>query len=1073
MRRAHRPKGYLGTACLVVLEVVLGLLAIALVIFGFVFWRLTEGPISLDFLTPYLEDAINDDSPTGPRLAIGETYLTWDAQRDAVEITVDDLTLVDTEGEVGLDLPETNLDFSIGELVRGEVVITEIEFVGAEVAVRHDPDGSFTILMAPQSDGEPDRDYDVPIGEEGASVLNLLDRLLGPRGPSALSGLNQIEFLDSRVVVDDRQLGSNWSVPVRQVMLQRSVKGLSGEIDVQLDLERESGFANIAFVYDAENGLLDAAGQVGDIDPSRLAELLPRIEGLANVESTISGDVSATLSRDGSLFFVDFELDLGRGRVWPALRDTPALPILGGTISGTVDLLTGALDVYEGTLHSGTPEKPGPAIAVTFNLTPQSEGASLVRVSSRAGAFDATELDWLWPPIFATAGQSWVTQNITAGRVRNGAFDTEIAIANGQAEIQDLKARFDFEDLTIHYLRPMPPITGLSGSAEVGPNALTFRTETGGKLSGLTLEKGTVVISRLDQAVPWLQIDSPVSGSVPDFLRVLDSPRLGLISKAGIVKDGSAGRGRGVVSLGIPLSNDVTFDAIAFHADGRFRDVKLRNVILGQDVEGKDLSLSVGKEDLRLTGQASMAGTPMQVDYTQNFEGELSLKGSTRDLRASSLETLIPAVAGRISGAGSGRLEVSGNPAQVLRVKVDSDLTGLGVSIPELEWSKQPAAGGQLSLGLVIRQGELQRINDIAFSAPRLTLKGDVALAEGNLVRADLHRAVMPGIQLSEVVVAPQGTGLRIDIGGGVFDARSYIKNPEFGDDHEPVEPPLYVSAPRFDRVILPNGELRQVNLSFIKGSSGIELGLSGRMVAKGLDYGALRLVYGPNDSAGRRLHLDAANVGALLSILDVMEEIDGGRLTLRAQTPPRQPEGALSGTLNITRFRIPDIPSGLKALMVATITGIGDVVSGSGLTFDRLDSRLSFEKGVLTIPHLRAYGDAIGVTTRGQVSIPDKRLNLEGVLVPASAVSRVLDQIPVVGWVLTGGENQGLLAMNYTAKGPLYDPTFTLHPLSALTPGFLRGLFESDAVPSASADESSENDSLPEKWLEPSGPQR
>ena len=40
------------------------------------------------------------------------------------------------------------------------------------------------------------------------------------------------------------------------------------------------------------------------------------------------------------------------------------------------------------------------------------------------------------------------------------------------------------------------------------------------------------------------------------------------------------------------------------------------------------------------------------------------------------------------------------------------------------------------------------------------------------------------------------------------------------------------------------------------------------------------------------------------------------------------------------------------------------------------------------------------------------------------------------------GGEGEGLIAFNYAVKGSYDDPKVSVNPLSALTPGFLRGIF-------------------------------
>ena len=44
-----------------------------------------------------------------------------------------------------------------------------------------------------------------------------------------------------------------------------------------------------------------------------------------------------------------------------------------------------------------------------------------------------------------------------------------------------------------------------------------------------------------------------------------------------------------------------------------------------------------------------------------------------------------------------------------------------------------------------------------------------------------------------------------------------------------------------------------------------------------------------------------------------------------------------------------------------------------------------------------------------------------------------------------TGGEGGGLIGVVYSVEGSMDDPEVSVNPLSALAPGFLRGLFEID----------------------------
>ena len=53
------------------------------------------------------------------------------------------------------------------------------------------------------------------------------------------------------------------------------------------------------------------------------------------------------------------------------------------------------------------------------------------------------------------------------------------------------------------------------------------------------------------------------------------------------------------------------------------------------------------------------------------------------------------------------------------------------------------------------------------------------------------------------------------------------------------------------------------------------------------------------------------------------------------------------------------------------------------------------------------------------------------------------LSKIPLIGQLLSGGKHEGLFGMSFTIKGTRQDPQTSVNPLSALTPGFLRKIFQ------------------------------
>lgn len=192
-----------------------------------------------------------------------------------------------------------------------------------------------------------------------------------------------------------------------------------------------------------------------------------------------------------------------------------------------------------------------------------------------------------------------------------------------------------------------------------------------------------------------------------------------------------------------------------------------------------------------------------------------------------------------------------------------------------------------------------------------------------------------------------------------------------------------------------------------------------------------------------RALKVSSDDAGAVLRAFDSYGHMVGGRLEVDAAYDDNQESQPLSGVIRIGDYQIVNAPVLARLLTVAALTGIADVLNGDGITFSNLDAPFTLADGLLTIRDSRAYGPALGITSKGEIDLERGRMALEGTVVPAYALNSVLGKIPVLGWLITGGEKGGgLVAFNYSMKGPSEDPSVTVNPLSALTPGFLRNLF-------------------------------
>ena len=170
-----------------------------------------------------------------------------------------------------------------------------------------------------------------------------------------------------------------------------------------------------------------------------------------------------------------------------------------------------------------------------------------------------------------------------------------------------------------------------------------------------------------------------------------------------------------------------------------------------------------------------------------------------------------------------------------------------------------------------------------------------------------------------------------------------------------------------------------------------------------------------------------------------------GGDLVMEAVLHDDQPGAPVTGTVKIDDYRVVNAPTLARLLTVATLTGILSELRGKGIRFSRFEMPFTLEENVLTIRDAQTSGFSVGVNAEGTVDLETDRVDVSGTIVPAYTFNTLLDVIPVLGELLTGGEGEGLFAATYQVGGTTDEPDILVNPLSVLAPGFLRRLFSSE----------------------------
>ncbi len=1093
----------------IALEALVGLVLAVVLLTAGALWRLSQGPVPVDFLTPHLEAAFSaSDSPFTAQ--IGSAELTWGGWRRTLDLRARDLRLRGPAGQTVAQLPELYITLSLRALAQGVVAPTAVELTGASLTLERDRDGRFGVVApvptagtaAPETVATGETEAGAPPapaqpGETQAEVAALLpaviDRLLAPPDPAdPLSFLRSVRGRGLTVTLADRRLGTSLQAREATIELFRQADGIAGNASLSLDLGSRPARLEATLDYTRTDRRLQVATAFRDLHLPELGRLAPELAGLRRAALPLDGLVEVALDETGRVDSVGFDLVSGAGVLdLPELYASP-LEIGSVAASGRYDAAEGRVAVEDFALQLGGPAEAGPSLRARINLD-FGEGYRDLGIGARLDRVETADLARYWPTGMAENGRAWVLENIAGGAAENLELVASARVptdAPEEAALDRFGGSFDFSGLEVHYLRPMPPARDVAGKARFDADGLTFDV-AGGELEGLAVGPGEVRVFGLSGRDHRLDLAFDVAGGLQPTLALLDHPRLRLIERLGVPVAGSGGEVTARVGFAFPLIAELTENEIEISAEAQLAGVRLADAAFGLDVTHGDLALALDSRAMRLSGPLSLEGLPVEVDWTEYFAAHDGLRreltASTTALDAATRARLDLPLADYLQGPMAAALRLTGAADETARVEVDLQLAETEMEIPQLDWRKPAGAAGTASLVAELWGQRLVALRDLELYAGDLAVTGAATFSpeDGSLIQANLGQVSLGATSLNDIAVkpwaSPAGPGWDVQIAGGRLDAARWLDagegKPEAETPDGPDAPdaaaaaqrsdpadaapqtPLRLQVVRLQSLLLGEARaLEAVALEGVRGPRGWERLVASAEVPRRwwrhrgaekpedaeIAQKLLRLDWGPAETGqGYALQLGADDLGAVLRAFGWVEDMEGGETRITGTSPAPLLAAPIEAQLEVRDYTLVEAPLIGRIIAGASLGGLGGMLAeDNGITFERGTGALVLENGVLSTDLVRAYGPALGITARGALDIEADAIDLQGTLVPAYAINQVLGAIPILGPLLTGGEGEGVLGVTYGVSGTLDSPEVSVNPLSALAPGFLRGLF-------------------------------
>ncbi len=988
---------------------------------GALAFRLSQGPWDLTWLVRRISQ--NTDS----HVAMGRVELAWQGLHGGIDrplaIVLSDVILTNTGNQKLATIPRAELSLGVASLLRGKIAVRAIRLNGAILTLVRGEDGKLSLGGDNSGGGSP------------------------AISPETSYTLRRAQLTDCMVSLEDRKLGVTWQASQINADISRATADASGVASATISAGGQTARLDAKLTMPVTGGV-NADVTASPLNPSHLASISPDFAPLAAMDAMLTLSASVALDAAFAPIHATLSADAGPG----ALHIGPGImPIRAAAL--TADATPSTLDLKLTQLRLQARDAAPPTTITAHVQASRADGKIAAQIGVDIDQVAFADLPALWPEGVGGPGtRPWITKNITAGNAHNGHVTLTLTAPEdfSDATVTKIAGGIEGNDVTTWWLRPVPPIEhGTAHVVFVDPDTLDVLVDNGTQQgSKLTLKPSKVRLTGIAGHDQFVAIQANLGGPLPDLLTLLSNKKIHLLDRRPIPMHDPVGDVTGLLTVSLPLKNNLDIDQVAIRAVGKLAGGHLGGIAAGRDLDQANLDFDVGNDGLKIAGNGIIATIPAKLKIDMDFRSGppsqvlehivVMADATAKQITNAGLDS-----GGRISGSMGAALDYTTRRDNSADVQVTADLTRTGIVLRPTNWTKAEGTAGRAEAHVRLDHDHITQIDRVSATAPGLLIQASTDMAGGKPGLLHIQRAMIgDGTDLAGDLRIPaqQGqpyiatiTGPKLDLSWMFAHSAPQPKSPK----PEPRGPAYQLQA-KLGHVLMAGDRIFD-NVVADVASDGLITTLADVTAQAG---GKLSLSIA-HRGTGRSLRAQADDAGTMLRAFDVVDELTGGKLTVTGTFDDSNATHQLRGRAEIVDFRMVHAPMVARLLQAMSLYGLMEVAQGPGLGFTRLVAPFGYGGDALVLEDARAYSPSLGVTVKGRIDLTTRTLDLQGTVIPAYFFNSLLGRVPLVGRIFSPEEGGGLFAAAYSVQGAADDPKVSVNPLSALTPGFLRGFFD------------------------------
>jgi hypothetical protein len=1035
------------------------LLAIALVIVAI--WKFSQGPVDLTFAADYIKDSIQ----AGDReidVKFGSITAEWPDIKGSPDINLSNFAILEG-GKEKLRIKKVGLQIALLPLLIGKIEPETIVLRNPVIRIIRDGEGNFRLLM-----NEEEEEVAPPVPPEsvkpipGPSIQEICDALfLGGKIPDRslqiFSSLRAVNITNAKLIAEDRKEDSLWVIPGISMYLNRSADDFNLSINYKSPQRKDMSMMNVRVGRVDEGNSFNYGADLRNADLAFLARNFADITVFKDQKLIVDGIVEGKLDRN-----------------WKIQSAIAAVR----SAEGGIRLNTSFHDVFQYknlmvnldydradnkfTISNTSLDINGTTLSISADRKKSPDGTDILPVKISIPEITMAQIASLWPAQYQdTHAAEWLTRNLTGATLHNIAVTSTVSVDDPAAfSGKDVEASFDFENLTADYRAPLIPATQAKGRGTLKNDVLDLLIDSG-KIGGLSVESGRVTITELTADVNTIgkvTVLANLHGPLATVFEYISRDPINLGEQIGLNPKDVKGEGTYKVDVSFPALKNLLAEQVIVKVGATLNDIRLPGIVRGLDLNGGPFNLVVEHGAFTIAGKGLLGDAPIDLVYKEYIDPASAPFAS--DIQASLItdQKLRHHFGFNIDQFISGNLPLEIHYKEpkpgAVTVDVKADLTSTRAFVEPLYFEKLEGFPGSATCVAVLKNDQIQQIKDLNITMGKDKASGgqlqfgkvgkDWDVKSGSF--SDISLGSDNSFSLKFTQTGPNV--LNFTVMGSKIDGRSFLKTDKGaqGNNKKPSpavtlsaraktmrtgdDPDQVIKNPVLEADIDAKGQVRSLDLAASIGS------------------GPFHLVMKPDQSGAMVLKVTATDAGKTLRAFDIYDNMTGGSLNVDGRQIPGGKINDMKGSASIGEFRVVKAPALAQLINALSLGGVGELLQNKGISFSKLRTDFIWKDTpdgrIISLSDGRTSGASIGLSFGGIVNQTKGTVDISGTFVPMSGINKLVSSIPIVGGLLTGGKNGGIIAATYAMKGDSDNPRVFINPLSVLAPGFLRSiLFE------------------------------